>query len=161
MKRRGFIGSVIGTIVGLLGIRTVKASLAERTIPSFRWIREQLTGKHWQLVKPALKRCWEPDAVQFADIHCGESTCPMGEHSNPEKDGFRAIITTTENIYNVAVKPDWLACSVQHRWENRDNPRIALSNGNRTVETWHRIVADIERVETTGSKYKNLDGTPV
>lgn len=140
MQRRGFIGAAAVSILGLFGIGKSR----EATGASFGWLREQLY------------RLCHVGSVRFADVHCGEGTCPMGSHSDPDKDGFRARIHGDNHTYCIVAKADYLGCTMTNRYPDPGETWLRgcdLADGKRTVETWNRIVADIERMEATGSKY--------
>lgn len=153
MERRSFIGIMVGFIAWLFGSCIGRAAESKpdkstETPASFRWLKEQLAGQHWQLVNPPLKRCWKPEEVRFSHVDCGAETCPC-----EQLDGeFRARIYTKKHTYGIVAKVGYLGCI-------SSNPDLTaftdLADGKRTVETWHRIVEDIMRMETTGSKYKN------
>lgn len=155
-ERRGFIKSLLVVVFSLFGVKEGVAKLdndcqGDDLEPSFRWLKEQMIG-HWQLRKPLLRRCWEPRNVSFTQVNCGAGTCPPG----PEEEGFRVIILTAKHRYAVVAKPHYLGCVCSNReplpgetWTRGCD----LADGKRTVGTWHRIVADIERMETKGSKY--------
>lgn len=137
MWRRDFSTSVVAFVLGLLGIGKCRARTA--TQASFLWLKEQLTDR------------WE-DSVHFAQVDCGAGTCPPG----PEDEGFRTFIRTAKRTYCIVAKPDYLGCtySMNESLPGGDWRRGSdLSDGKRTISTWEKIVADIDRVEKTGTKY--------
>lgn len=171
MGRRGFIGSLIALVAGLFGVGKANAALPakvgsseldEATVP---WLIKRI----WDDVQRPLNA-----QLVITSYHCGDGNCPapkcfyegfiaMPEGNGADDEGFAAIITTPRHRYRISVKANYLGCTVINNTPDPGESWMRgsdLADGKRTVGTWWRIVADIERTETTGSKYARSQGGP-
>ncbi len=154
MERRGFIGSVIALIAGLFGVGKTNAASPVADEATVAWLVERL----WK----DIQRPFNAGTV-ITSYHCGDGNCPAprcyyegfngsaSEGNGADDVGFAVIVTTPKYRYRISVKANYLGCMGCNLAV--PEPMRLLADGKRTVETWHRIVADIERMETTGSKY--------
>ncbi len=142
-NRRSFFASAVAVVLTMFGIGKTKAMFTpEMGEPrSFGQFKEVIQTF-------ARANVWK---VSFADVHCGACTCPEGTHSNPEMEGFNAVIRTPKHDYRIRVQADYLGCDLTSR--EPEGRMSDLTDGKRTATTWFKIAADILRVETTGSKY--------